>query len=183
VPPVGTKGVSFLPIPFCPERGPGVKISSTLLSLVVLIVTTTGPVAWLRADAAPIVFTKSKFAIRHEDGKRDLVRSDIHLYDDRIEVLTHGKKETLKSLPYAEIKEAQYSFSKSPRWKSGAGAAVAIGIFAIPLFFMKGKKHWLTIQVEGDYVVLKLDKKIFRELIVAFEAKSGIEVERLEGEN
>lgn len=130
-------------------------------------------------DNSPVVFTKSKIAVRNPEGERDLVRSDIHVYNDRLEVLSHGKPEVLKKVMYQDITDAQYSYSKSPRWKSASGVAVAVGVFAIPLFFMKGKKHWLTLQEEGDYVVLKLDKKIFRELIAAFESKSGIEVERL----
>ena len=151
------------------------------LSLIALAA--TEPIRGLPADPAPVVFTKSKLAVRNAKGKRDLVRSDIHVYDDRIEILKHGKPQVLESMAYDGIKEAQYSFSKSPRWKSGAGVAVALGVFAIPLSYMKGKKHWLTIQGDGDYVVLKLDKQIHRELIAAFEANSGVEVERLKDEN
>ena len=159
------------------------KFVSIPVALSLVAAAATQPIRGLPADSAPVVFTKSKLAVRKPNGKRDLVRSDIHVYDDRIEILKHGKPQVLETMAYDRIKEAQYSFSKSPRWKSGAGAAVVIGVFAIPLFFMKGKKHWLTIQQEGDYVVLKLDKKIHRELIAAFEAKSGVEVERLKDEN
>ncbi len=131
------------------------------------------------AFSDPVVFKKSKFVVRKADGKRSLVRSNVVLHDDRVEVLDHGHGAVLKSIQYGDIKSAEYSFSKSPRWKSGAGAAAAVGVFAIPVFFMKGKKHWLTITEEGDYAVIKLDKRIFREVIAALEAKAGVEVERI----
>lgn len=82
----------------------------------------------------------------------------------------------LKSFPYTSIKSAEYSYSKSPRWKSGIGAAVAVGIFALPIFFMKGKKHWLTIGVEGDYALMQLDKGNYKMILPAFEARSGVKV-------
>jgi len=62
------------------------------------------------------------------------------------------------------------------------GAVVAAGVFALPLFFMKGKKHIVSLLQEANYVVLKLDKKIYRKLIVAFESKSGVDVECLKDE-
>ena len=83
----------------------------------------------------------------------------------------------LKSFTYADIKGAEYSYSKSPRWKSGIGAAIAVGVFALPIFFMKGKKHWLTIAVEKDFAVLRLDKKNYKLILPAFEARTGKRVE------
>ena len=64
-----------------------------------------------------------------------------------------------------------------PRWKSGIGLAVAFGIFALPVFFMKGKKHWLTIAAEGDFAVLRLDKNNYRIILPTFEARTGKRVE------
>ena len=90
---------------------------------------------------------------------------------------------TLKTLPYSQMKTAEYSYSKSPRWKSGIGLAVAVGVFAIPLFFMKGKKHWLTIQAENDYAILHLDKGNFRVILPAFETRSRVKVETIGDED
>lgn len=88
----------------------------------------------------------------------------------------------LKTLAYADIKGAEYSYSKSPRWKSGIGAAIAVGIFALPVFFMKGKKHWLTIAAEGDFAVLRLDKKNYKLILPTFEARTGRRVEAVSEE-
>jgi serine/threonine protein kinase len=81
------------------------------------------------------------------------------------------------------LQRIQYSFSASPRWKT----RTALEVFcpwgtasAIPLSFLKGKQHWLSLLVDANYAVVKLDKKIHRELIDALEARSGIRVERPE---
>lgn len=88
----------------------------------------------------------------------------------------------LKSLPYAEIKGAEYSYAKSPRWKSGIGVAIAVGVFALPVFFMKGKKHWLTIAAEKDFAVLRLDKKNYKLILPTFEARTGKTIEAVSEE-
>ncbi len=157
------------------------KVTALLLTLLLFgeAFLATSP---LNAQPGPIIFKKSKYLQRDAQGERDMVRTDILIFEDRIEIRRHDRPDIVKSLEYSKIRAAQYSYSKSPRWKSGAGAAVAVGVFAIPLFFLKGKKHWLTFQEEGDYAVVKLDKRIHRELIVAFESKSGIKVERLKDE-
>ena len=49
-------------------------------------------------------------------------------------------------------------------------------MFALPLFFMKGKKQWLTIGGEGDFALLQLDKSNYKIILPAFEARSGIRV-------
>ncbi len=55
--------------------------------------------------------------------------------------------------------------------------AIAVGVFALPVFFMKGKKHWLTIAVEKDFAVLRLDKKNYKLILPTFEARTGRRVE------
>ncbi len=81
-------------------------------------------------------------------------------------------------IPYADIKAATYSRSKHPRWKEGIGVALAVGIFAIPVFFMKSKKHWLTIQTDNDSYILRLDKNNFRAVTSTLEARIGKTLEK-----
>ncbi len=91
----------------------------------------------------------------------------------------------LKVFRYADIKSAEYSYSKHPRWKAGAGTAIGSAIVlpllivAIPLAFSKSKRHWLTIRSETDYAVLRLDKHNQKAILPAFEVHSGVEVEAL----
>jgi hypothetical protein len=100
----------------------------------------------------------------------------LHFGDDALTVYGKGGA-ILKTFKYADIKGGEYSYSKSPRWKSGIGAAIAVGVFALPVFFMKGKKHWLTIAAEKDFAVLRLDKKNYKLILPAFEARTGKTVE------
>jgi hypothetical protein len=127
------------------------------------------------AQPAVDQFHKGKLMVNTGEGT---VPTDAIVVLDNDTLVVRSKKgnATLKSFPYTSIKSAEYSYSKSPRWKSGAVAAVAVGVFAIPLFFMKGKKHWLTIAGEGDFALLQLDKSNYKIILPAFEARSGIKV-------
>lgn len=100
----------------------------------------------------------------------------LHFGEDAVTV--HGKGGAiLKTFKYTDIKGGEYSYSKSPRWKSGIGAAIAVGVFALPVFFMNGKKHWLTIAAEKDFAVLRPDKTNYKLILPAFEARTGKTVE------
>jgi hypothetical protein len=99
------------------------------------------------------------------------------LEQDRLVVRAKKGGTELKFLSFRDIRSAEYSYSRHPRWKEGMGAAVAVGIFAAPIFFLKGKKHWLTVQTEDDYVVLRLDKNNYELVCLSFTAASGIDVE------
>ena len=106
----------------------------------------------------------------------------LRLEQDRVSIRSKRGGADLKTLPYTTIKSAEYGYSKSPRWKSGIGAAVAVGVFAPPIFFMKGKKHWLTLQTADDYAMLRLDKANYKIILPAFETRSGVTVETVADE-
>lgn len=100
--------------------------------------------------------------------------------DLQIESVTNG--DILKTFKYSDIKDAEYSYSKNPRWKTGLGLGAAAVVFlpilfvAIPLGFSKHRRHWLTIRTNNDYAVLKLSKRNRKLVLPAFESKTGIEV-------
>jgi hypothetical protein len=76
---------------------------------------------------------------------------------------------TLKAFPYANIKIAEYSSSKSPRWKNvGSGA---------PVTTSSSGRHWLMVQTQNDYALITLDRNNFRSVVGAFEIRSGKTVE------
>jgi hypothetical protein len=131
-------------------------------------------VAW--ADT----FTNVKLMVN--TGEKAEEQDAVLRFEDDALVI-YGKAGTvLKTLAYADLKGAEYSYSKSPRWKSGIGVAVAVGIFALPVFFMKGKKHWLTIAAEKDFAVLRLDKRNYKLILPTFEARTGRRVEAVSEE-
>ena len=99
----------------------------------------------------------------------------------QIEAVPGG--EVLKIYKYAEIKNSEYSYTKSPRWKSGLGLGTAAFFLFPPLLFVeippgftKHRRHWLTIKTGDDYAVLKLSKKNRKLILPALETKAGIEV-------
>ena len=78
-------------------------------------------------------------------------------------------RRTISSATRQPFRSAEYSYAKSPRWKTA--------IFVSPLFlFTSGKKHWFLVQGEGDYALLHLDKSNYRLILAAFEARSGLKV-------
>jgi hypothetical protein len=115
-------------------------------------------------------------------GETKETEAILSLGDEALVVKSRKEAALLKEIAYDDIKSAQYTYSRHPRWKEGAGFAVAVGVFAAPIFFMKGKKHWLTIQTADDYALLRLDKNSYQIVILALETKGGIEV-AMEGES
>ena len=65
---------------------------------------------------------------------------------------------------------------------SGGGAvatALLLSVFlAVPLLFIKKKKHWMTIQTGKEFVVLKLGDRNFRQIMAEFETH-GVKVNDL----
>jgi hypothetical protein len=92
-------------------------------------------------------------------------------YDAAAIVITDKKtNHALKSLAYSELNGGEYSYAKSPRWKTA--------IFVSPLFlFTSGKKHWFLAKGKDDYALLHLDKENYRLVLAAFETKTGLKVE------
>lgn len=137
------------------------------------------------------VFDKIEMLVVHGD-KAEEVPVRLRLGEGALVVESRKTGAVLKSFAYADIKSAEYSYSKHPRWKAGVGAAAGSLVFApllilalpiaIPLAFSKSKRHWLTVRGAEDYMVLKLDKNTRKMLLPAFEVHSGVRVEAL-GEN
>lgn len=138
-------------------------------------------------DPAPDAYPRVSF-----DRVRCLVKSGDKVKEFEA-TLTFDGGELVISTPKAvpathavrvrRIESAVYSSSKRPRWKEGAAAAVAFGVFATPVFFMKSTSHWLTIDAGGEPVVLRLDKRNFEAIITALESRWGRRVERAPAEN
>jgi len=135
----------------------------------------------LLAQTASDQFHKVKLMVNtgERPAETDVV---LRLEQDRVSIRSKRGGADLKTFPYTTIKSAEYGYSKSPRWKSGIGAAVAVGVFALPIFFMKGKKHWLTLQTADDYAMLRLDKANYKIILPAFETRSGVKVETVADE-
>ena len=110
-----------------------------------------------------------------KDGKPEPADAVLVLEPDKM-VIQSKKGVELKALPYASITSAEYSYAKSPRWKSAIGLSLVCLVCGVATAFMKGKKHWLTVSGGGDFAVMQLDKDNYKIIIPAFQAKSGITV-------
>jgi hypothetical protein len=65
---------------------------------------------------------------------------------------------------------------------SGGGAvatAILLGVFVLPFLFMKKKNHWMTVQTDKEFAVLKLDGSNFRQIMAEFETH-GVKVNTVE---
>jgi len=90
-------------------------------------------------------------------------------------------KSNAKTIAYADIKVADKSYSKKPMLSGGGAVATALlvgFIFALPFLFIKKKKHWMTVQTEKDFAVLKLGDKNYRQIVAEFETH-GVKVNDL----
>ncbi|MDQ3800781.1 MAG: hypothetical protein M3384_15140 [Acidobacteriota bacterium] len=87
----------------------------------------------------------------------------------------------IKEFNYADIKAADYSYSKKPLLSTGGAVAMAIftGLIVVPFLFMKKKQHWLSVRTENDYVVMRLDNGNFRQVLNEFEIRK-VEVKNID---
>ena len=147
----------------------------------------------------PEVFEKVVMLV-YKDGKPQELAVRLRLEGETVVIESPGVAQPVKLFQNAEIKSVAYAYSKHPRVGAGvaaSGAAMAgvvgisaasllllpVAFFALPaalaVFRTKSKRHWLTIMAEKDYAVLRLDKRNHRLILPAFEAHTGLKVERL----
>ena len=116
--------------------------------------------------------------VTKDNGEQDEKKRDARLeidHEAETIAIVHEKKgateATYALVPFADVTSVLYERAKSPRLKSA--------IFLSPLaLFSPGKKHWLTIEWDGGYAYMRLDKKNQRQLRAALGA-AGFEVETL----
>lgn len=130
------------------------------------------------------IFGKIKMLSQNGDKVKETpVR--VRFGTDAIEIESVNGGTVFKTFKYEEIKNAEYSFTKHPRWKSGLGLGATAVIFppvllvAIPLGFTKHRRHWLTIRTKKDYAVLQLSKSTRKIFIPAFESYSAVKIDAL----
>ena len=115
------------------------------------------------------MFSKATLNVQVGTRKQDVETTVA--FDKNTFWLLDPKGKTLKAFPYSSIRIAEYSYSKSPRWKNvGSGAPlVTTG---------SGNKHWFMVQTQNDYALIALDKDNYRSVVGAFEIRSEKAVEK-----
>ncbi len=124
-----------------------------------------------------LVVTKGKKSVETD--------ADIIFEQEGFRVVPDKKSfaDATREFAYADIKQADHSYSKKPMLSAGGAiaAALVIGLFALPFLFIKKKKHWMTVQTETDYAVMKLGDKNYRQIVAEFETR-GVTVADLKEE-
>lgn len=130
------------------------------------------------------VFKKIKMLVQQEEDDIEQVAVTVTFDDGTMTIEAEDGRFT-KSFGYGSIERAEYSYSKSPRWKTGLGLGAASIVFpplllvALPLGFTKHRRHWLTIRTDGDFAVLKLSKGTRKVFMPAFETRTGVTIEAM----
>lgn len=114
-------------------------------------------------------FDKSHLSVQI-NGETESVETFLRFDGDSFDIVSKKSKQTIKSYAYPDIKSVEYSYAKSPRWKTA--------IFVSPLFlFTSGKKHWLLTHGSSDFAMLRLDKSNYKMILATLESKTGKTVE------
>ncbi len=131
-------------------------------------------------SAAVVEFRKVDYfeVTTKDNGEPDEMKHDARIeidQDAQLIWIVHEKdgasKATYAEIPFANVTSIVYERAKSPRVKT----AILLSPIAL---FAPGKKHWLTIEYDGGYAYMRLDKKNQRQLRAALGA-AGFEVERI----
>lgn len=100
---------------------------------------------------------------------------EISLESDRIIIRRSKKPFETKYIPFTEIQSADYTYSDRPRYTAATLGAIAFGVAALPVFFMKTKKNWLTVNAGNNSAILQLQSENYRMLLLALKSK-GIKI-------
>lgn len=100
---------------------------------------------------------------------------EVSLEKDRLKIRQTKKPLTTKYILFSDIENAEYTYSNRPRYTAATLGAVAFGIAALPVFFMKTKKNWLTINAAENSAILQLQSENYRMLLLAMD-KKGIKI-------
>ncbi|MDQ4122283.1 MAG: hypothetical protein M3209_12660 [Acidobacteriota bacterium] len=148
------------------------------LFLVAALISVSTPFAFARSTAS--TFQVEMLVTKGDDTKEE--NSTLTFSENSLRIVSKKNAMNAKEFNYKDIKAADYSFSKKPMWKTGAVSAIFIGVFALPIFFMKSKAHWLTVRTEKDYAILKLEGDNYRQILAELETRN-IKVENVKEDN
>ena len=167
------------------------------LMLTVALILNAFPKVYAQDKTAKVPEVFEKVELHQLNGSKvEKLPVLVRMEDKTLVVESRKSGDVLKSFGYDAIKAADYSYSKHPRWRAGAGTAAAgvamtyssvflAAVFpillAIPAGFAiaksKSRRHWLTIKTGDDYAVLRLDKSNYRLLLASIETRANVKIE------
>ena len=158
------------------------KYTKHLIALVALLAIgfTVTPVSAANLD------TYQNIELMQPNGNRLRETPVRVIFDENVmRVVSRSNGAVLKEWNYRDIKAAEYSYTKNPRWKTGLGMGAAGVLFppllliAIPVAFTKHRRHWVTIRTGDDFAVLKVGKGVRKVFMPAFETRTSVQIKAL----
>jgi len=137
---------------------------------------------WLtHAVTADVIYDKEKLS----DAREHQVKCHLVFSENTKALIVTVAGRTVADIPYNTIDKFSYEFAKHHRIKQGAIVMVAsLGAGAV-VMLTKSKTHWLTVDYhEGQTakeLVLRMDKKDYKDIISTAQAQTGKSVEMVEG--
>jgi hypothetical protein len=98
-----------------------------------------------------------------EGDLKDELEVALEFRRDGVEIFPLDEETRGKTLSYGAIVSISYSQVEPSRWKK---------------LLRLGSSHWLTVRTRNDSAVLHLDSRNYRTIIEAFEARTGLKVQR-----
>jgi hypothetical protein len=141
------------------------KFTSILLCLCLLTISTKTAFAQTTGSSFKVntLVSNGKKSKEHD--------STLKFSENSFSSTSRKTNSVIKEFNYADVVSADYSYAKKPLLSTGGAVAMAIltGLIVIPFLFAKKKQHWLSVRTGSDYVVMRLDKENFRQIINEFE--------------
>jgi serine/threonine protein kinase len=119
-------------------------------------------------------------ALVFEGSKSREVDALLSLEPGNLIVRSKSDGAVLRTVPYSAIAAATYARARRPRGQTMTGASnVPDDVGGSGLF--GGARHWLTIQMPNDYVIIRLEDRNVIPVLNGLEARTGSKVLRTQG--
>lgn len=147
------------------------RFTALILAACLLWVTTPAALAAEKTYEVELLITQGK-KTKETDSVLTFREKEFSVLPDKDRF-----KDEKKQFAYKSIESADYSYSKKPLLSMGGAvtSVILLGLASVPLFFMKKKRHWLTVKTKDDFAVIKLQKDNFRQILAEFETK-GVKI-------
>jgi hypothetical protein len=136
-------------------------------------------------DTAPATFFENIELMEPNGDNLRETAVRVEFGDKSMRVVARSGGAVFKEWNYEDIKSAEYSYTKNPRWKTGMGLGAAGLLFppllliAIPVGFTKHRRHWVTIRTDKDFAVLKVGKGVRKVFMPTFETRTSVVIKAL----
>jgi hypothetical protein len=109
-------------------------------------------------------------------GKRGTDRDAIlNFGGGQLLIMPRSGGAAMATLPYKRITRATYVRARDPKWNTALPSppeGLDVGSF------MRTARHWLVLQGPDHYEVLRLEDDNVTRILGAFEARTGIKIDR-----